>query len=157
MINIVKFAALLFTANEYYTFTKDDMLRLKKQELESRYDWDSLNRSNRNRAEKEIQKTMVEYKKAIDKVGKNLEFVSGLFINSDKDNERQAWDFSVNLLHRALDRFNISDKELVVDTFKDYIFESLDRIKSTDRTGLDLVRFQAAYDNFLVTNKVIKR
>ncbi len=157
MINIVKFAALLFAANEYYTFTKDDLIKLKKQELESKYDWDSLNRSSRNRAEKEVQKTMVEYKKAIDRVGKNLEYVSGLFMDSSRESERKAWDFSVNLLHRTLDRFNIADKEVVVDTFKDYIFESLDRIQSTDRTGLDLIRFQAAYDNFLVTNKVIKK
>ena len=158
MINIIKFSALCFAANEYFAFTKDDMIKLKRQELEAKYDLESLNRSKRSRAEKEIEKTLIAYEKAMDKVRKTLETVSNPFINSKKESDRYAWDFSINLLHRTLDRFNlISDSEVVVDEFKNYIFESLDKIPPIDRSDADLLRFKAAYDNFLVTNKVVKR
>jgi nitrogen-specific signal transduction histidine kinase len=78
------------------------------------------------------------------------------FESSKDSDHRKVVDFSIDLLHRTLDRFEVTaDNEVLEDKVKDHIFESLDRIRTTSRTDSDALRLKASFDNWLVTNKLL--
>ena len=60
--NIIKFAALTFAANEYFTYAKNDLIELKEQQLNEKYNIENLNRSKKNSAEKEKATYLKKYK-----------------------------------------------------------------------------------------------
>lgn len=156
--NIIKFAALTFAANEYFTYAKPALIELKEQQLNEKYNIENLNRSKKNAAEKEKATYLKKYKETLERISKHFADTTEPFLNSTNPDHNKALDFSIDLLHRTLDRFKVTEGGAVVnDSFKNYIFDYLDKIPPQERTEQDTFRFKAAFDNFLTTNKVIKR
>ena len=153
MMNVTKLAALAFTSLEYFISAKEELLILEANRLKNLFKYDDCNRAMKNKAEKKIKEHYDIYVKNLTSWERILTKITSHF-EDDKKTSKTV-DFSIDLLHRALDKFTVSDETPVEDKVKNHIFESLDRIKATERSEQDSLRLNAAFDNFLITNKLV--
>lgn len=154
MMNVTKLAALAFTSLEYFYASKEEILTLEGYRLKKLYKYDESNSRFKKIAEKKIAEQFKLLVKHLNDWERVLTRITKHFENGSSADAKTV-DFSIDLLHRTLDKFTVSDETPVEDKVKNHIFESLDRIKATERSEQDSLRLNAAFDNFLITNKLV--
>ena len=153
-LNVSKFAAIIFVANEYYQYSKPLLLRLKEDESSQVFNNSELNRSQKKKLEKMLADDMEKYKKRLNSIANLLSNLSIEFQDSTSESHRKIHDFSVDLLQRALDKFKIVEgDEILEDKLKDHIFDSLDKIPVKKRTEEETQKLIWAFDNFIERTK----
>ena len=159
---LMKFSAISFVMDEYFGYSIEPLMKIRGENFINSYrsrngaPHDKLNRAERNQFDKAFAEEMNRYSKQLAKWKNMTDALRSAFERSTDTDHSRVVDFSIDLLHRALDKFEISDRnDVLEDKLKDYIFESLDRIKTQGRTEDDSKRLIWAFDNFLVTNKLI--
>lgn len=153
-LNVSKFAAIIFVANEYYQHSKPLLLRLKEDESSQVLNNSDLNRSQKKKLEKMLADDMDRYKKRLNSIANLLSNLSIEFEDSTNESHRKIHDFSVDLLQRALDKFKIVEgDEILEDKLKDHIFDSLDKIPVKKRTEEETQKLIWAFDNFIERTK----
>lgn len=159
---LMKFSAISFVMDEYFVFSIDALMKVHGEKFVTRYrtkngaNYNQLNRAEKNQFEKAFKAEMARHSKQLLKWKGMTGALRQAFESSKDSDHRKVVDFSIDLLHRALDKFEVTaDNEVLEDKLKDHIFESLDRIKTTARTESDLLRLKSSYDNWLVTNKLL--
>ena len=159
---LMKFSAISFVMDEYFGYSIEPLMKIHGENFIKRYRSKNgavhaqLNRAERNQFDKAFAEEMSRYSKQLAKWKNMTDALRTAFERSNDVDHSRVVDFSIDLLHRALDKFEISDRnDVLEDKLKDYIFESLDRIKTQGRSEEDSKRLTWAFDNFLVTNKLI--
>jgi hypothetical protein len=153
-LNVSKFAAIIFVANEYYQYSKPLLLRLKEDESSQVLNNSELNRSQKKKLEKMLTDDMDRYKKRLNSIANLLSNLSIEFQDSTSESHRKIHDFSIDLLQRALDKFKIVEgDEILEDKLKEHIFDSLDKIPVKKRTEEETQKLIWAFDNFIERTK----
>ena len=159
---LMKFSAISFVMDEYFAFSIDTLMKLHGAKIVKGYrtkngaNHSQLNRVEKNQFEKAFKVEMARYSKQLLKWKTMTDALRTAFESSKDSDHRKVVDFSIDLLHRTLDRFEVTaDNQVLEDKVKDHIFESLDRIRTTSRTDSDALRLKASFDNWLVTNKLL--
>lgn len=159
---LMKFSAISFVMDEYFGYSMETLIKLHATKFVNGYKsrngarHSQLNRAEKNQFEKAFKEEMARYSKQLTKWKTMTDALRTAFESSKDSDHQKVVDFSIDLLHRALDKFEVTaDNEVLEDKVKDHIFESLDRIKTTTRTESDTLRLKASFDNFLVINKLI--
>jgi len=159
---LMKFSSISFVMDEYFGYSIETLMKLHSTKFVNGYrsrngaSYGQLNRAEKNQFEKAFKEEMARYSKQILKWKAMTDALRTAFEASKDSDHRKVVDFSIDLLHRTLDKFEVTaDNEILEDKVKDHIFESLDRITTTPRTESDTLRLKASFDNWLVTNKLL--
>lgn len=153
--NIIKFAASSFIADETLHCAAEDMLALYQAKVTKESGLLTANRSNKKQIEKQIKKRMEAYVKKINLLSGALSSLSGLFQETEDEDQKRMFDYSVDKLARSLDGFSSDEAmKLYEDKVKTHIFDSIDKIRNKKRTEDEATRIIAAFDNFLTINKL---
>lgn len=159
---LMKFSAISFVMDEYFGFSMESLMKLHGVKFVNNYrsrngaNHSQLNRAEKNQFEKAFREEMARYSKQILKWKSMTDALRQAFESSKDSDHRKVVDFSIDLLHRTLDKFEVTaNNEVLEDKVKDHIFESLDRIKTTKRTDSDTLKLNSSFDNWLVINKLV--
>lgn len=161
LLVLMKFTSISFVMDEYFEYSMETLLKMHGTNFLNTYksrngaSYNQLNRGERNIFDRAFRIEMDSYSKKLMKWKDMTRALRVKFEDSkDKDHNKVA-HFSINLLHRALDKFEISaDNDILVDKVKDHIFDSLDDIKTKHRPDDEALRLKSSFDNWLVINKL---
>jgi len=161
-VSLMKFSAISFAMDEYFGYSMETLMKIRGQKLVAQYRskhgavHSQLNRTEKKIFEKYFLSEMDKYSKQLIKWKSMTSALRDAFESSKDSDHNRVADFSIDLIHRALDKFEVTaDNEILVDKVKDHIFESLDKIKTRTRTEEDANRLIWAFDNFLVKEKLV--
>lgn len=154
LLKISQFASVMFVADELFEYIKDELINYRLQALSQKYNYQSLNRSGKTKADKAIKKEIEAYLKKLNLWGNMLKSISTSFYDSSNKGHQDMHNITVDLIFRALSSIKIGEEKVVKDDFKSYLFESLDNIEAKERTPEEVVKLKNSFDNFLVLNRV---
>ncbi len=162
LLQLMKFSAISFVMDEYFGYSIETLMNIRGESLIACYrtkngaNHGQLNRAEKKQFDKYFIEEMKKYRKQLAKWKAMTDALRQTFEGSKDSDHRKVVDFSIDLLHRTLDKFEVTaDNDVISDTLKEHIFESLDRITTKSRTESEALRLKASFDNWLTVNKLI--
>ena len=145
-INVVRFSALMNTADEYIGFVEDTLVELWSKNFYSNIDVDKLNRHQRKKLEKEFLEKRKAYQNTLDQLRVRLSKFSNIF--SQEVKFHYVFENMVESLHGTLKNTNFT----VRDSFREYYLQKLEDVSVKNRSDEELLRLKSALDNFITLN-----